>query len=177
MIALSSGIQNAHTLMLLVKPTYTASLALGVCFPFSLRYLSIYTQALQPNALKSDTSRFSPYMAWCGVIPIRFLNVMFRASLPAEAALNQNLLPRPDSSITVRAIIMMELIVDSAALFCHCSFGVLKWLRILLDFRNCIISSDLYSEALSCINTTNSCLVRRSAMSLYHVLNALIASS
>ena len=71
----------------------------------------------------------------------------------------------------------MELIVDSAVPFCHCSFGVLKWLRTPLDSRNCIISSDFYSEALSRFNTTNLCLVRRSAISAYHVLNALIASS
>jgi hypothetical protein len=40
--------------------------------------------------------------------------------LPADAALNQNLSPRPDSTITVLAITMIELIVDFAAPFCHC---------------------------------------------------------
>ena len=43
--------------------------------------------------------------------------------------------------------------------------------------NNCIISSDLYSEALSRINTTTLRLVRRSAVSACHVLNAFIASS
>ena len=40
---------------------------------FSLHCLSRYTQALQQNALKSETSFFSPYMAWYGDIPIRSL--------------------------------------------------------------------------------------------------------
>ena len=52
------------------------------------------------------------------------------ASFPAVAALNQNWpptwAPSPDSAISVLAISIMELFVDSAAPFCHCSIGVLK---------------------------------------------------
>ena len=116
-------------------------------------------------------------MAWCGVIPMRSLNVTLRASLPAVAALNQNRPPRPDSTITVLATNIIELIVDSAAPFCHCSFGVLKWLLIPFESKNCIISSDLYSPALSRINTTNLCLARKSAMSPYHLFTTFNASS
>ena len=50
---------------------------------------------------------------------MRALDVTFRASLPAVSALNQNRPPSPDSVITVLAIIMIQLIVDSAAPFSH----------------------------------------------------------
>ena len=74
--------------------------------------------------------------------------------------------------------------IDSAAQFWHCFFGVLKWLLIPIESKNCIISSDLYLPALSWINTTNLCLVSKSAMapirrrtiSLPHAMHRLWSS-
>ncbi len=48
---------------------------------------------------------------------MRALNVAFRASVPAAAALNQNRPPSPDSAMTVLAINIIELMDDSAAHF------------------------------------------------------------
>jgi hypothetical protein len=66
----------------------------GLCFPFARRFGSIYTQALHPNARKPATSFFCPYMRWCCLVPILALNAALQASMPAIAALNQNLPPR-----------------------------------------------------------------------------------
>ncbi len=60
------------------------------------------------------------------MVPILALNVAVWASMPAAAALNQELHPSPDSTMTVLAISIIELIVDSAGPFCHCSRAVLK---------------------------------------------------
>ncbi len=55
-----------YTLILSANPTYITSFDFGVCFPFSRCCLSKYTQALQPNALKSETSLFCH--TWLGAV-------------------------------------------------------------------------------------------------------------
>ncbi len=106
-----------------------------------------------------------------------FLECYITGILPVVAAQNQNRSQSPDSTIMALAIIMIEMFVDPAYPFCHCSFGVLKWLLTPFESRNCIFSSDLYSPALSCIKATNLCLVRKLAMSAYHLFTTSNASS
>ncbi len=64
------------------------------------------------------------------------LNVAIRASVPAAAALNQNQPPSPDSAMTVLAIEIIELIVDSAAHFAIAPWAYLNDFRLPLVQRN-----------------------------------------
>ncbi len=77
------------------------------------------------------------------------LNVEFLAPVPAVAARKYNLPPKLDSAIANVTIIMIELIVDVAALLCHRSYS-----RAI-----CFLSTRRVKEIHDCVCFVFTCTV------------------
>ena len=100
------------------------------CFLSTRRMLS-FCSALRVNVYPGSASERSEAG---NILLLSIYEMVRRGTNPClecrvaciNARRNQNLPPSPDSIMTVLAISIIELIVDSAGPFCHCSRGVLK---------------------------------------------------